>query len=375
MNRTALTAAFAAAASAAFVSAPALAAPSVTLYGLVDMGLSVSRSSGDASNANDGKALFQLKSGQRNGSRFGLKGVEDLGSGNKVGFILEDQFKADDGTLQDSSFWARESSLWVSGRYGRVTVGKVGQLKSPVGSTALAGTAMYPFGTLMSNFIGGLKYITTGNYLTVDNSVTYVSPNYRGFTFHAQYSFAMSGQEGTGMNDKDRMMAAAVRYKQGALTALALADMIHLNTADSKLYDDPWTVNLAANYDFGFIKPYIFAQYFKHSAFNSVGSDYQTRISSGTGKKYNGFGVLAAVQWPMFGGKAKVGAGYAKGEGDGSNTTDVVRYSAHVGYDYSLSKRTDLYADLGWVRQDLKNTLDRSNLTGAELSAGIVHRF
>ena len=154
MNRTALTAAFAAAASAAFVSAPALAAPSVTLYGLVDMGLSVSRSSGDASNANDGKALFQLKSGQRNGSRFGLKGVEDLGSGNKVGFILEDQFKADDGTLQDSSFWARESSLWVSGRYGRVTVGKVGQLKSPVGSTALAGTAMYPFGTLMSNFIG-----------------------------------------------------------------------------------------------------------------------------------------------------------------------------------------------------------------------------
>ena len=111
------------------------------------MGLSVSRSSGDASNANDGKALFQLKSGQRNGSRFGLKGVEDLGSGNKVGFILEDQFKADDGTLQDSSFWARESSLWVSGRYGRVTVGKVGQLKSPVGSTALAGTAMYPFGT------------------------------------------------------------------------------------------------------------------------------------------------------------------------------------------------------------------------------------
>lgn len=42
MNRTALTAAFAAAASAAFVSAPALAAPSVTLYGLVDMGLSVS---------------------------------------------------------------------------------------------------------------------------------------------------------------------------------------------------------------------------------------------------------------------------------------------------------------------------------------------
>ena len=72
MNRTALTAAFAAAASAAFVSAPALAAPSVTLYGLVDMGLSVSRSSGDASNANDGKALFQLKSGQRNGSRFGL---------------------------------------------------------------------------------------------------------------------------------------------------------------------------------------------------------------------------------------------------------------------------------------------------------------
>ncbi|MDD7441106.1 MAG: porin [Sutterellaceae bacterium] len=370
--------AVAAALSAALCCTAASAAPSVTLYGLMDTGFSLARTGGnDPAKAGDGNVSLRMKSGQRNGSRFGLKGTEDLGGGYKVGFILEDQFKGDDGTLQDSSFWARESTVWVSGGFGRVWLGKTGQLKSPVGSTALAGTIMYPFGTLMGNFVGGLKYITAGNYLTVNNSITYRTPDWNGLTLNAQYSFAMNKQEGTGMNDDDRYMALAARYRAHNLVALALVDTIHRNTAASATTKDQWTYTLGANYDFGYVKPYVYAQYFRSANLNAVGADYkgEGHNISASGA-YSGYGVLAAIQWPMWGGKAKVGGGYMHANGTGKTENDVRRYSAHVGYDYPLSKRTDLYWDLGWVRQNTSAPSKPSIYQdGTELAVGMVHRF
>jgi predicted porin len=345
-------------------------ASSVTLYGLIDMGFSLSQNS----QADDVK--LTLKSGQRNGSRFGIKGVEDLANGWKAGFILEDQFRADDGTLQDSSFWARESVLYLEGSIGRFTFGKTGQLKSPVGSVALAGTIMYPFGTLMSNYIGGQKYITSGTYLTTNNAITYRSPDFNGWTFHAQYSLAMN-DEGAHTNSDDRYAAVAARYRKGKAVALLLADKIFLDSEESKTWNDPWSVTAAANYDFGFVKPYIYFQYFENGALNAVGSDWKPYRHAAAGR-YDGFGVLAALQWPMFGGRAKIGGGYTDADGADSTATDVKRWSASLGFDYSLSKRTEFYADLGWVRQKLEGELSSGQyrrIDGEELSVGIVHRF
>ena len=62
------------------------AAADVTLYGVVDLGLNYQYSKvGDADAVN----TFKEQAGQNSGSRFGLKGTEDLGNGVKVGFILE----------------------------------------------------------------------------------------------------------------------------------------------------------------------------------------------------------------------------------------------------------------------------------------------
>ena len=365
----------AAALAAAGLLCASCAYADITIYGLMDTGLSLSRSGGDAAKAAPSKWSFKEKSGQRNGSRIGLKGSESLGNGWKAGFVLEDQFNGTDGKLV-GNFWGRESSLYLEGDIGRFTFGMTGQLKSPVGTTALAGTIMYPFGTLMSNFIGGLKYVTSGNYLTVNNAVTYRSPDFNGWSLHAQYSFAMAGDPGVHSNDEDRYMAAAARYRKGAMTALFLVDHILLSRANEARTNssDPWTFTAALNYDFGALKPYIYAQYFRNGALNAVGSDYKTHNISASGR-YNGFGVLAAVQWPAFGGKAKVGGGYTRADGNDATRDDILRYSAHAGYDYSLTRRTDLYADLGWVRQDTKSPGHREYQYGTELSAGIVHRF
>ena len=81
---------------------------------------------------------------------------------------------------------------------------------------------MNPFGSAMSNFIGaGNKFVTAGNYFPLNNAVTYVTPNIAGWTFHGQYSFANTA-EGDYVDADDRYMAAAARYKQGAMTVLLL---------------------------------------------------------------------------------------------------------------------------------------------------------
>ena len=88
-------------------------AADVTLYGLVDYGFSYEHADGDISGV-DAQDTFQMKTGQNSGSRFGLKGTEDLGNGLKVGFVLENGFTADDGKMDNSDrLFGRESNLFV----------------------------------------------------------------------------------------------------------------------------------------------------------------------------------------------------------------------------------------------------------------------
>jgi len=66
--------------------------PSVQLYGLVDVG--VTRVSGLAQGT-----VTQLASGIMEGSRWGLRGTEDLGNGYKAVFTLESRFEVDTGAF------------------------------------------------------------------------------------------------------------------------------------------------------------------------------------------------------------------------------------------------------------------------------------
>ena len=71
-------------------------AADVTVYGVVDLGLNYQHQKVGDADATDKLTQY---SGQNSGSRFGLKGTEDLGNGYKVGFNLENSFKADDGAF------------------------------------------------------------------------------------------------------------------------------------------------------------------------------------------------------------------------------------------------------------------------------------
>ena len=80
------------------MAAGAVYAADVTLYGVVDLGLKYSHVDADQSGV-DAVDKLEMKSGSQSGSRFGIKGAEDVGNGLKVGFQLENGFDADTGSL------------------------------------------------------------------------------------------------------------------------------------------------------------------------------------------------------------------------------------------------------------------------------------
>lgn len=85
------------------VSSGAYAASDVTLYGVVDGAVSVSKVKGQAARVGFDNGIWA-------GSRFGIKGNEDLGSGYNLGFILEQGFKTFSGDAMNSSkAFARQS--------------------------------------------------------------------------------------------------------------------------------------------------------------------------------------------------------------------------------------------------------------------------
>ena len=179
MKKTLIAAAVMAASGVAF------AASNVTLYGVMDGGVVVSK-------AKKEDTKVQAKSGFNSGSRWGLKGVEELGNGYTVGFQLEQGFNLDDGMTAngwstedgEEGTFNRESRLYVAGSFGSLSFGRFGSLASGAGSqTILTG---WQFGTSYEETGSWTKY-AKGNG-RINNAISYVSPSFAGMTVHVMYS-------------------------------------------------------------------------------------------------------------------------------------------------------------------------------------------
>ncbi len=102
---------------AASVSA-ASAQSTVTLYGIIDEGV-------DYNSNIAGGRTFQLYSGVISGSRWGIRGSEDLGDGYRAVFTLEDGFDASNGTIgQGGLIFGRQAFVGIGTPYGTFTFGR-----------------------------------------------------------------------------------------------------------------------------------------------------------------------------------------------------------------------------------------------------------
>jgi len=158
----------------------AFAQSSVTLYGVIDEGIDYTNNVGHGS-------VVELTSGYAQGSRWGMKGTEDLGGGLKAVFQLENGFDLNSGRLnQGGRMFGRQAYVGLSSdRFGTITLGR--QYDSVVDylaqTTANGNWAGYLFAHPYDND-------NTDNSFRVDNTIKYASPEFSGFQFGGTYSFS-----------------------------------------------------------------------------------------------------------------------------------------------------------------------------------------
>ncbi len=220
----------------------------------------------------------------------------------------------------------------------------------------------------------------------VDNAIAYFSPRFAGLQFSAQYAMGDDGVENK--PSADRYAAIGADYQMGNLEVGFLVDYVNKNSSGLDV-DDGWTVNLAANYDFGVLKAFAAAQYMKDTT--RFGGWYfgPTSLTGEAQKLFErqnantGFGVNFGVDVPVAGGSLMASAGYGKADGDqaGVEVVDRKIYSALVGYSYPFSKRTSVYAGAGFTKLDGEfngaggMSKGKDEHTTFQAMCGLVHKF
>jgi general bacterial porin, GBP family len=176
---------------------------SVTLYGLIDAG--VTYSNNQINSTGSGHSNWELKSGPVQYSRWGLRGAEDLGGGLKA------IFNVNDGQNTSSNrIFNRQAYVGLSSRdYGVLTFGRqTDDMVDFVGPLSLTGTE---YGG--THFAHPFDIDNLNDSFQINNAVKYQSPDFAGFKLGALYGF--SNQAGGFSNN--RAYSLGISYLWGPL--------------------------------------------------------------------------------------------------------------------------------------------------------------
>ncbi|AME23719.1 porin [Burkholderia sp. PAMC 26561] len=361
----------------------------VTLYGIVDAGFLYSNNSG-------GQKLYETSGGNIQGSRWGLKGSEDLGGGLSAIFDLQNGFNAFTGRLgQGGDEFGRTAYVGLSSaRYGAVTLGRqYDSVVDYVGPFMAADQWMSFYGA----HPGDLDNMNNTN--RVNNSVKYANTIFNGLSFGGLYSLGgVAGQF-----NRNQIFSLGGKYAQGPISFAAsylnvkdpnysfFGNNATSNTATSNMtgsrvysgYASAKTqqvIAAAAAYNFGAAT--VGATY-SNTQFKDIGTEAGLpRVGAGGAAKYHNAEANFKYQLSP---ALVLGVAYDYTKGYGVN--DAKYHQGMLGVDYFLSKRTDLH--LNGVFQhasgrDSTGTTAVANIAGLSASstsnqtaviAGIRHKF
>ena len=331
-------------------SGAAMAQSSVTMFGVVDTGLTYVKGGGAGGTKNYG-----MHNGSNSSSRLGFRGVEDLGGGLKAGFWLEGGIGSDvgDGSGAGAPAGAgfgfqRRSTVSLMGNFGEVRLGR-------------DETAAYNKLSAYSNFsvigVGAFRgwNTTVGDGIRQNNMIAYFTPTFSGFSGGVNYAFGeVAGNSGAG-----RYVGGYAAYNNGPLSVTIGADHKNVATLAVNGYAGSTveTYGLGASYNFGVAKVngLVLQAKEKGTAFNSKQTSYALGISAPVG----GVGEVKA-QYALY---------------DAKNDTLANTGKAHqlsLGYVHNLSKRTALYGTYSYLKN--KNlralTIGTGNAGGYTVGAG-----
>lgn len=273
------------AALAVLTAGGAFAQGSTEVYGRLNLSVEQQKIDGDKDTG-----MFD------NASRIGIRGSEDLGGGLKAGFVLEHGFAADTGSAA-STFWGRESTVSLSGGFGKLRLGNLTASEAYFAIADYVSMHNHDTGSSSDALYG---FVATGQ---LQNGIAYTSPTLNGMRFDIQYGLKETTKT-------DNPLSLAVNYDAGPL---------HLGLGYED-YDGNKSTAVRALYEMG--------------AFTVGG--YIERGSGDT--RFNNFRLagmytLGASEFHLNFGK--------RGDTNDVNGTDADQST--LGYNYNLSKRTKLY--------------------------------
>lgn len=372
----------------------ASAQSSVTLYGIIDGGIRYQQVSlANQSGVNN----FGADYGKQNGNRWGLKGVEDIGGGNRVTFMLENGFELGNGTGQQGGrMFGRQSWFGVeSNTWGYVRLGR--QLNF---ATEYLVNAADPFGAGFGQLNMGAAF-GAGNTYRLSNAIKYQTPNMSGFQAGIGYSFANGATgvyadttpdttAGTGYNfasaNNQRQLTLGARYANGPVYVAASYDQVYGASLSGTGNEAIKSWNLAGSYDFKVVK--LMAGYgqtrdgvilgqgngasgagtFSLSN-NSIAANGENVYASGVGTNSYIVGATVPVNpvsrvlvsWTMLTPNTNMKDAY--------NAQNQTAYN--LAYTYDFTKRTNLYTYVSTMRNVA--TVDTAKST--QVGVGMRHQF
>ena len=369
-------------------------AADVSLYGFIDLGpsythVSVSGAS-DAAKSAGNESSLTLRSNVNKGSRWGIRGEEDLGRGLAAGFVLESGFTPDTGEMTlGGRLFGRQATVYLKGACGEIAFGRTGALASGAGTYALTGWGS-PFGTSWGTYsVANNNYMF--GYIRLDNMVTYRTPVWNGLQLSAQYSFGTdakkdydavedSVQNEEGTSDVDRYAALGASYKQGPVNlALVVDTWMYGNVKDSAYKDNAVSVTATGSYDWGFMRFFAGGQYFRDADKNNMKVFSTFDVKSLAAAQQDGWALTTGVNIPVGGGDAKLAAGYFSSEpseSEGAFESETTRWGASAAYEYFLSKNTSIYGIVSYAQDEIKiRRVGTDEYKVVEASIGLMHKF
>ncbi|QNB16110.1 porin [Paraburkholderia tropica] len=320
----------------------AQAQSSVSLYGLADAFAGVVRTPGAQGNA------WEVGSGGLSTSYWGISGAEDLGSGVKAIFTLESFYRINSGqsgAFNGQSFFGRRAFVGLSGQFGQLTLGRTDSL-------LFVSTLLFnPFGNsfvfspmVVHTFLpSAMGAASVQSDTAIDDSIVYQTPEFGGLTGSLQYSNAgIAGHAG------QANYSANLLYFAGTFSATAAVQSLHTASLflNGPTQQTAWLVGAA--YRLEAVK--LFFQYERVTDNNELADD---TVQAGTSAQVGTGSVL--LSW----------AGTLRRPAQGP---DLRWSTVALGYDYPLSKRTEVYAV--W-RYDTMTSVSSGN----SLGVGIRTRF
>jgi predicted porin len=343
----------------------AMAQSSVIVGGIVDQYLGSLQYSGEPARRT------VVNNGGMTTSWFGFRGSEQLGGKLKVEFALNGFFLGDTGAsgrFGGDNLFSRDAFVALSGEFGKLTVGRT---SAP---TFLPSVLFNPFGDsfqfaplILHTYVptgafGARKWVAnTAGDSGWSNQVQYSTPVFGGVQMNVYY------QPGEGLNNGGRNYAANAFYTKGALGLTMAVHRVRVSNPNGGLpildataapvnyasINSQRGVFLGARYDAQVVK--LFATLRDNDA------------DSATGRRLSDRSYSLGLSVPRPNGA--ILAAYADTRRSGNLlVTDLKRNTLTVGYDHTLSKRTD------WYTLAMADKISAAGRTKS-FATGVRHRF